>query len=49
MVKVVINAGHTASNSGYADHGAVGAYSSDGDITKAVADIVVDDLAKVGY
>ena len=49
MTKVVINAGHTASNSGYADHGAVGSSSYEGDITKAVAEIVVDDLAKVGY
>lgn len=49
MAKVVINAGHTASNSGYADHGAVGAYSYEGNITKAIAEIVVEDLAKVGY
>ena len=49
MAKVVINAGHTASNSGYEDHGAVGSYSYEGDITKAVAEIVVEDLAKVGY
>jgi N-acetylmuramoyl-L-alanine amidase len=49
MAKVVINAGHTASNSGYEDHGAVGSYSYEGDITKAVAEIVVDDLSKVGY
>lgn len=49
MLKVVVNAGHTASDSGYPDHGASGSYSYEGDITKAVAEIVVEDLAKVGY
>ena len=49
MAKVVVNAGHTCSTSGYADHGAVGSYSYEGDITKAVAEIVVEDLSKVGY
>ena len=49
MAKVVVNAGHTCSTSGYPDHGASGSYSYEGDITKAVAEIVVDDLSKVGY
>lgn len=49
MAKVVINAGHTASNSGYEDHGAVGSYSYEGDITLAVAEVVVNDLSRVGY
>lgn len=49
MAKVVVNAGHTCSTSGYADHGAVGSYSYEGDITKAVAEIVVEDLQNVGY
>ena len=49
MAKVVVNAGHTASNSGYEDHGAVGSYSYEGDITLAVAEVVVNDLSRVGY
>ena len=49
MPKVVINAGHMPSTSEYPDKGAVGSYSYEGDISKAVANVVVDDLARVGY
>ena len=49
MAKVAINAGHMYSGSGYEDKGASGMYSLEGDIARAVANVVCDDLQKVGY
>lgn len=49
MLKVAINAGHMPSTETGLDHGASGAYSDEGDITKAVAEVVCADLRAVGY
>lgn len=48
MYKIAVNAGHMPGNDDF-DHGAVGAYSQEGDITKKVAHVVCDDLRNVGY
>lgn len=49
MLKVAINAGHMPSSAVGLDHGAAGTYSDEGDITKAVAEVVCADLRAVGY
>lgn len=45
MYKIAVNAGHCPG----ADPGACGAYSTEADIVKKVAEIVCSDLEKVGY